>query len=159
MSASESGCHTACALRDALDRRAFLSQTMLAAASVLLVACGGGGDDDEDDGITLPPPGTVFDIRVSDHPALATVGGVARVQASPPLAMARTSAGYSAFSLVCTHQGSIVTIRSDSTLLCTNHGAEFAFDGRWTGGAQRTGGLIALTTTFDPATGIARITI
>ena len=149
-----SGCH-----RAGPNRREFISQAMLASAALLLTACAAGDDDDDDGGITLPPPGTSFTVRVADFAALSTVGGVARVINSPPLAMARTSAGYQSFSLRCTHQGTEVGINANNTLRCANHGAEFAFDGRWTGGAQNTASLVQLTTTFDSATGIARITI
>ena len=130
---------------------------MLASAALLLTACSSG--DDDDNGITLPPPGTSFTVRVADFAALSAVGGVARVVTTPPLAMARTSNGYQAFSLRCTHQGTEVNVNGNNTLRCPNHGAEFAFDGRWTGGAQNTASLVQLTTTFDSATGIARITI
>jgi Rieske Fe-S protein len=131
----------------------------MAAASLLLAGCGS-DDDDGDGGVTQPPPGTVFTATVANFPALAAVGGAARVQANPPIALARTAAAeYRAYSLVCTHAGTTVEINANNTLRCPNHGAEFAFDGRWTGGAQRTSSLTSLTTTFDPATGIARITI
>jgi Rieske Fe-S protein len=135
-----------------------VSQAVLAAAALVLTACAS-GDDDDGGGITLPPPGTSFTVRVSDFPGLATVGGVARVIASPPLAIARTSAGYVSFSLICTHQGTQVGINGNNTLRCSNHGAEFTFDGRWTGGAQQTASLTRLTTSYDDTTGIARITI
>jgi Rieske Fe-S protein len=151
-----------CAIAEAMDRRAFMTKTALAAAAVLLAGCGGGSDDGGgNNGIVLPPPGTTFTARVADFGALARVGGVARVITNPfPIALARTGdATYRAYSLICTHQGTPVNINGNNTLTCPNHGAEFAFDGTWTGGAQRTSSLDVLTTNFDAATGVATITI
>ncbi len=147
-----------CVVGAEIDRRAFVTSAAMAAAAVLLTACGSGSGDDG--GIVQPPSGTSFTATVANFPALGAIGGVARVVTSPPIAVARIGASqYSAYSLVCTHEGTQVGINANNTLRCANHGAEFAFDGRWTGGAQRTASLTTLTSSFDAATGVVRITI
>jgi Rieske Fe-S protein len=136
------GCAVASA---ALSRRDFVSQATLAAVAVALTACGGGGSEG---GPTSPPfvakpPAlqTPLVITLANFPALATVGGVARVSSQPPIALARTATGLVGFSLECTHAGTTVDIRSNFTLKCPNHGAEFSFEGNWTGGEQQTSSL------------------
>jgi len=147
-----------CELAFAMDRRTFVTTAAMAAATVLLTGCGGGSGDGT--GIVQPPAGTSFTATVANFPALGAVGGVARVVTNPPIAVARIAAAqYKAYSLICTHQGTPVGINGNNTLRCPNHGAEFAFDGRWTGGAQNTSSLTTLTSTFDAVTGIVRITI
>jgi nitrite reductase/ring-hydroxylating ferredoxin subunit len=144
-----------CALVDAaVSRRDFVSQATLAAVAIALSACGGGGD-----GTTAPPfvprpPAlpTPLVITLAGFPALANVGGVARVSSQPAIALARTSGGLVGFSLECTHAGTMVDLRQNSTFKCPNHGAEFAFDGTWTGGEQQTSSLFRVTVTPD-ATG------
>jgi Rieske Fe-S protein len=145
-----------CALVSAaVSRRDFVSQATLAAVAMALSGCGGGGSG----GTTAPPVvqrppviSTPLVITLANFPALATVGGVARVSSQPPLALARTSTGLVGFSLECTHAGTTVDLRQNSTFKCPNHGAEFAFDGTWTGGEQQTSSLFRVTVTPD-ATG------
>jgi Rieske Fe-S protein len=60
-----------------------------------------------------------------------------------PVAVVHASeSSYLAFSLVCPHQGYLVT-PNGSAFLCTGHGARFAADGHWIGG-QPTGNLRSL---------------
>ncbi len=140
----------------ALSRRDFVSTATLAAVAVALNGCGGGSGEG---GPTSPPfvpkppaLATPLVITLANFPALATVGGVARVSSQPPIALARTSTGLVGFSLECTHAGTTVDVRSNFTLKCPNHGAEFSFDGNWTGGEQQTSSLFRVTVTPD-ATG------
>jgi Rieske Fe-S protein len=91
-------------------------------------------------------------ITLANFPALATVGGAARVSSQPPIALARTATGLVGYSLECTHAGTTVDLLGNFTLKCPNHGAEFAFDGTWTGGTQQTSSLFRVTVTPD-ATG------
>lgn len=137
-----------CAL---VTRRGFVSQATLAAVAAVLAGCGGGGDGSTGPVVTPPPRTpqlpTPLVITLASFPVLANVGGAARVSSQPPIALARTSAGLVGYSLECTHAGSTVDIRSNFTLKCPNHGAEFAFDGTWTGGEQRTTSLFRVTVT------------
>lgn len=130
----------------------------LSAVALTLSACGGaaGGDDD----ITGPiPPGVgEVTVRVSDFPTLAAVGGIAKVRNSPAVAMTRTSTGYVAFSMSCTHQGTTVVINDDGTIFCPNHGAEFTSAGVWTGG-QSTRNLVRLPVALDSGGVNATITL
>jgi cytochrome b6-f complex iron-sulfur subunit len=147
-----------CAARAGVSRREFLSTATLSAVALTLAACGSGGGGDDDITGPVPPGVGEITVRVADFPALANVGGVARVRTSPAVAMTRTSTGFVAFSLSCTHQGTIVLINGNNTLQCPNHGAEFTSAGVWTGG-QRTSNLVRLPVVTD-ATGVnATITL
>ncbi|MGD2069612.1 MAG: Rieske (2Fe-2S) protein [Gemmatimonadota bacterium] len=133
-----------------LDRRDFLARSVaLAALGLLAGAC--------DTSITDPVLSDDLVVTLSDYPALATNGGVARVAGSgPPIAVARLGEeAYVALSLVCPHAGTTVTWRG-SQFVCPNHGARFAEDGHWTGG-QRTSGLREYPTTLDPGAGTLTI--
>ena len=132
-----------CIVREnAVSRRDFVSAATLSAVAVVLTACGGGGAEDAAGPV---PPGTgEVAIALASFPELATVGNVAKVRNSPPIAMARTSTGLVAFSMSCTHQGTTVLIESDKTLQCPNHGARFTFDGVYVTSSQRTTSLVRL---------------
>ena len=141
------------------SRREFVSQATLAAVALALTACGGAGASDVPTGpggVPMPPVlGTPLVITLANFPALATVGAAARVSSQPPIALARTApgpAGLIGYSLECTHAGTTVDLRDNFTLKCPNHGAEFAFDGVWTGGQQQTTSLFRVTVTPE-ATG------
>ncbi len=139
-----------CAL---VTRREFVSQATLAAVAAVLAGCGGGGES-TGPGTTTPTPrppqlATPLVVTLSSFPALANVGGAARVSSQPPIALARTASGLVGYSLECTHAGTTVNVRTDFTLKCPNHGAEFAFDGTWTGGEQQTTSLFRVTVTPD----------
>ncbi len=142
-----------CAIASAaVSRRDFVSQATLAAVAVALAGCGGGGDDGPTSQPFVPKPpalSTPLVITLANFPALATVGGVARVSSQPAIALARTANGLVGFSLECTHAGTTVDIRSNFTLKCPNHGAEFSFDGSWTGGEQQTSSLFRVIVTPD----------
>ncbi|MES3033909.1 MAG: Rieske 2Fe-2S domain-containing protein [Gemmatimonadota bacterium] len=144
-----------CALRTSnLSRRDFVSAATLSAVAVVLTACGG------DDGPTGPiSPGVgEISVRITDYPALGTVGAVAKVRNSPPVALARTSEGFVAFSMSCTHRGSTVVIDDDYTIFCPNHGAEYTATGVWRGG-QKTSSLVRLPVVVDDASVNATITL
>ena len=147
-SESFSACATDCRL---VGRREFLSQGLALAAMAALVACGGGSD------IAAPSLSGPATLKVTDYAALNTVGGIATARVSgADIAVVRTAAStYIALSRVCPHQGGIVNVTSGS-FTCPVHGARFSADGTWIGG-ERTSGLHAYATTFDPATGILTI--
>ena len=146
------GCTIATA---AVSRRDFVSHATLAVVAAALSGCGGGSDG----GTTAPPfvakppaLATPLVITLANFPALNTVGAAVKVSSQPPIALARTATGLVGYSLECTHAGTTVDVRANSTLKCPNHGAEFAFDGSWTGGEQQTSSLFRVTVTPD-ATG------
>jgi Rieske Fe-S protein len=152
-----------CAVRNVIPRREFVLQSTLMAVAAALSACGGGDNATGPTGDPAgQPPGqgtpTTITVRPVDFPVLASVGGVVRVP-NTGVAVARTGASaYRAFSMECTHAGTTVVIRADNTIRCPNHGAEFAFDGTWTGGTQNTTSLVVLTSAFDATTGVLTIT-
>lgn len=142
----------------ALSRRDFLAGSVMAAvAAVLTASCGDGQIGAA--GPTGPTTGAAgLTIRVADFPALANVGGIARVDGGKgsPVAVVRTGAGsFSAFSLVCPHQGTTINITANG-FKCPNHGATFASSGSWIGG-QPTSSLTALALTYDAAAGTITI--
>ena len=162
MTAGEHPCHTCAITRAGVSRREFVSQATLAAVAAVLAGCGGGSGGDGSLGPVQPqkPPviPTPLIITLANFPALATVGGAAKVSSQPPIALARTATGLKGYSLECTHAGTTVELRSDFTLKCPNHGAEFAFDGTWTGGQQQTSSLFAVIVTPDASGATVAIT-
>src|SRR5512132_4370052 len=88
-----------------IKRREFVAYGAAALALAALTACGVGGE-------TLTSPSTVAStsLKLSDLPALASVGGVATVRiGSTPIAIVRTAtSAFSAFSRICPHQGSTI---------------------------------------------------
>lgn len=148
-----SGCRLADA---AVSRRDFVSMATMSALAVALTACGGGGTG-ESAGPVSPGTGQVT-VLLTDFPALAAVGATVRVRSSPAIAVSRTATGLVAFSLSCPHQGTPVNIRSDFSMLCPNHGAQFTAAGVWTGG-QRTTSLVRLPLTVDQAGTTATISL
>ncbi len=98
-------------------------------------------------------------VDVTKFPALAQVGGVARVDGGsgvPVGAVRTTSAQFAAYTLACTHQGTTVNL-SGTTWTCPNHGAQFNATGAVTRGPA-TAPLQALAAAFDPATNLLTIT-
>ena len=144
--------HAADHARDGIGRRTFLAQSALLAAGALLAACAAG--DATDPGTTL---NSTTDIKVSDFPALASVGGIALVSISGnPMAIVRTGdASFVTLSRVCPHQGSIIN-PNGSGFLCPGHGARFSATGQWQGG-ERTSNMRSYSTTYDAAAGTITI--
>lgn len=99
-----------------------------------------------------------FSVQISSYPALANVGGIARVDnGGTPIAVVRTGAdAFAAFSLICPHRGCTVGING-SSFRCPCHGAMFASSGLWTGG-QQTSNLAAFSTSYDATTATLTIT-
>ena len=156
MKTETTSCAGCAVRREAVSRRDFVSMATMSAVAVALTGCGGGGGDDPM-GPETPGTGTVA-ITLSSFPGLATVGNVAKVRNSPPVAIARTSTGLVAFSMFCTHQGTLVGINNDNTIRCPNHGATFTSAGVWTGG-QRTTNLVRLPLVLDGAGTTATVTL
>ncbi len=141
-----------------IDRRTFLSQsTLVAVAALLADACGTGVWDPVSPALNVIPA-TGLSFSLASYPALATVGGIAKVAdtAGNPLALVRTGASaFTALSLACPHQGTTVNV-SGSGFLCPNHGARFSSDGTWTGG-QGTANLTAYPVTYNATAGTLTI--
>ncbi len=139
--------HCATSREGTVDRRAFLSVATLAAASALLQACGGGGGA----AFFTGPSGGALVVKLSDFAALATVGGLARVDngVGAPTALARTGASsFVGITMVCTHQGATIDVINGASFRCPNHGALFSSTGAWQGG-QPTSSLATYSATFD----------
>lgn len=137
-----------------LDRRAFLTNTSLLAVGALLAsACGNGTI-----GGGITDIGTVgVTVKLSDYPALATVGGIARLNgtASPIAVVREAVAEYRAFSMVCPHQGTTIGINGTG-FLCPNHEARFSGTGKWLGG-QVTSSLREFAVTSNTTSGTLSI--
>ncbi len=139
---------------DGLDRRSFLEGGVGAAVLAVLASACGRLD------LTAPTLDRELVVELGDYPALAQVGGVARIDgANIPLAVARlTETDFTALSLVCPHAGTTVAWQDVADMfVCPLHGARFAIDGRWIGG-QPTSGLVDYPTTYDAGAGTLRIT-
>ena len=156
------------------SRRSFVTHALLVSVGAFLSACGdwniggvtgpGGTSGTGGPSGTYPPPpvGGVTGLVVTlvDFPALATDGGIARVDGntSVPIAVTRVNAStYLAFSMICPHAGYRPINIVGGSFECPNHGAQFAGDGTWTGG-QRTSDLNRYTVTLNPGAGTLTIT-
>lgn len=144
-----------------VDRREFLSTSALVVfGSILAASCG----DGQIGGVAGPilPPGGVGGLVVNlvDFPALATVGGTARVDAggANPIAVTRTGASsFVALSMICPHAAFKPIQIMAPGFKCPNHGAEFASNGTWVGG-QPTGNLTQFAVVYNAGAGTLRIT-
>jgi len=136
-----------------VDRRTFLSAATLVTVAAVLEACSGSSAS-----FFTGPSGGALTVRVSSFPALATIGGVARVDNGngAPTALVRTGAStFRGLTMVCTHQGSTINVVGNTSFRCPNHGALFNSSGANTGG-QPTSGLAVYTATFD---GVDTVTV
>ena len=162
-------CANDCALRRAHDaadpsRRRFVTGALLASVGAFLAACGdgniGGVTGTGGSGTPSPTPGGgPLVITLSDFPALATNGGIARVDGntSRPVAVTRVNAStYLAFSMVCPHAGYKPIDIVSGGFECPNHGARFASDGNWVGG-QRTNDLTQYAVVLNAGAGTLSI--
>ncbi len=131
-----------------VDRRTFLSAATLAAVALVLDACAGNGAS-----FFTGPSGGALAVSLSSFPALATIGGVARVDNGngAPTALVRTGAStFRGLTMICTHQGSTIDVINNVSFRCPNHGALFNATGADTGG-QQTSSLAVYAATFDGA--------
>lgn len=145
-----------CAL---LSRRGFVAQSALAVLGTAVVAACGDGEigGPLGPGRQLPPGFLV--VTIADFPALADIGGIARVDpgTSQPVAVTRTGpVTFLAHSMICPHAGYQPIQIAMGAFRCPNHGAQFAADGHWIGG-QRTRDLTRFTTAYDPGSGTLTI--
>ncbi len=149
-----------------VTRRHFVSVATLSAIALTLSACGGGELSAEERLTALGPPTPTpspttppttpptmppanppvglnqIGVTIASFPSLLAVGGVAKVNSSPPVALARTATGFVAYSLRCPHAGTTVNL-TGGTWVCPNHKAQFSGTGTWTGGETRTTNLVA----------------
>lgn len=141
------------------ERRDFLTASLFTAVTAALTTACGFGNGIGEDGPTAPTTlSGALAVTLSQFPALANVGGIARVDGGKgtPIAVARTGAStFVACSMICTHQGTTVNITANG-FLCPNHGAKFAADGTWIGG-QTTTNLVTFPVTYDASAGTLSI--
>jgi Rieske Fe-S protein len=86
-------------------------------------------------------PGGRLSVDLKAVPALAKVGGAAKIGSvkGVPVALARTGTSkYIAFNLLCPHQGVTVT-QNEKGWVCNAHGSEFKADGDLVLGPATTG--------------------
>lgn len=150
-----------------LSRRSFVERGALAALATLLLGSCGDGEIGGPVGIGgggAPPPvpggpgGLV--IALADFPALASIGGTARVDGgtSTPIGVSRTGAStFVAVSMICPHAGFKPIEIRPTGYRCPNHGAVFADDGSWVSG-QRTSGLALYEVSYDAVADTLTIT-
>jgi Rieske Fe-S protein len=113
--------------RDCLNRRDFLVRSAGAAAAVASVAAlGGCGDGVFGPPVNAPPLPAAITVKLSDYPALATVGQVVGFP-DALRAVVRTSSSPQAFlglRLLCTHQGCTTQV-TNNEFDCPCHGSRF----------------------------------
>lgn len=104
-----------CGREMGIDRRTMRSQGVVLAPAAL-AACGNNFD------IPTAPASVAATIKVSDHPSLASVGGVAAVSASgSPVAVVRTGTdSFIARSPISPHQGSTLGVVNDGFAAATD---------------------------------------
>jgi cytochrome b6-f complex iron-sulfur subunit len=137
-----------------LSRRQFLTTSALAAATMAVAAACGNGQIGPT-AATVPGSSSgggtnsANVIVVSSFPGLATVNKL--VQIDSYRVVKRTgAASFSAFSMVCTHQGCL-TMLSNNAFYCPCHGAQFDSNGNVVRGpASRS--LQQFATTYDATT-------
>lgn len=139
---------------DCLNRREFLAKSTIAVAGAAMVATGCG---DGDFGPTaVVATGDQVTVKVSDVPALASVGQLALVGPRTAfIAVKRTgTTTFVALSTVCTHQGCETAIQSNA-FVCPCHGSRFDGDGKVTRQPDAPGSATNLptyATSYNPAT-------
>ena len=141
------------ACSDCINRRDFLAKSALAAAALVVEGCGDGqiGPPLHNSSV---PPGSVT-VKLSDFPALATVGVV--VDIGHQRAVVRTgTTTFRGLSRICTHQQCDTDVRNNQ-FECPCHGSIFASDGSVIRGPSVASPQIAplspLDVTFDAAAG------
>jgi Rieske Fe-S protein len=113
-----------------------LHLTLDATAGILTVQGSGGNVD--------------LTILLADFPALAPIGGIARVDRNSniPIGVAHLdTSSYKAYGLACPHEGTIID-PANGQWRCPRHGARFAANGSLLQGPARTG-LTALSVSLD----------
>ena len=138
------------AAEHAIDRRDFLTYGAAALAAWALAGCAMPTENSSPTSINTT-------LSVSQFPALNTVGGVATTSINgTPVAIVRESATtFSAFSLICPHQGATIGAFSNG-FQCPRHGATFNKQGQWIGG-QPTNNMQSYPTTYDQTAGTITI--
>lgn len=138
-----------------VDRRTFLGAATLAALGALVQACSNptGGS------FFSGSYGGPFTVSLAAYPALATTGGVARVDGGHggPTALVRTgTASFTALSLVCPHQGFAPIDVTNTGFYCPNHGSSFSKTGAFTGGPAF-GNLPSYATSYNATAGTVTV--
>jgi Rieske Fe-S protein len=141
-------------------RRQFVTQSLLATVGAwVLQGCGDGQIGGPLGPRVAPPLNAPLVVALADFPALAVVGGIARVDGGTPTPIAVARLGdqsFVALSMICTHQGFRPINIQTGGFECPNHGARFAPDGEWIGG-QQTRDLLAYPLEFDEGNGTLAI--
>lgn len=111
--------------------------------------------------VTLTVTNAGLVVTLAAWPALANIGTVVGSVGNVnglPVAVSRTGqSSFLAFSMRCTHAGTIINIVNNSFFRCPNHGAEFTSQGIWQNSPQRTDNLERFVVTYTP--GASTLTI
>src|ERR1041385_4932622 len=93
-----------------IGRREFVGRASAGLGALLVAACQVGVD-------TAPLSGSVT-VKHSNYPTLANVCGIVRVnETSSPVALERTGTdSFVAYSLVCPHEGTTVSVTSSTSI-------------------------------------------
>ena len=139
---------------DCVNRRDFLTRSALAAAALVALEGCGDGQIGPPDRSGAQPSGGAVTIKLSDFPALATVG--VPVILKNERAVVRTGASsFVAVSRICTHQGCDIDVQGDH-FQCPCHLSQFTATGAVIRGpttGESIGPLHQLAVTFDATAG------
>jgi len=141
-----------------LARREFLGAAAVAALALLEAACGNGQIGPTAADASPTGNANALVVTVAQYAALASAGGIARVDGGSgrPVALVRTGAAtFLAFSLRCPHEGFTVSVNGGA-FYCPAHGARFSSTGVNNGG-QRTSNLVSLQNSYDAIAGTVTI--
>lgn len=140
---------------DCMNRRQFLSVAATASAGLVAIGCGDGMISGVP-GKTIELPSGPVTIKVSDFPALATIGSFA-VVSDGTIGVKRTGATtFDALALVCTHEGCLVSVTTNTQLDCPCHQSRFDGNGAVLRGPANEA-LARFTTSYNSASDILTI--
>jgi cytochrome b6-f complex iron-sulfur subunit len=134
----------------------FLSAATFAAVAAVLDGCIGATAPG---GYWSGSYGGPFTVKLSDFSALATVGGVARVDggSGAPTALYRSdSSGFIALAMICTHQGYYPIEITGSGFYCPAHGSSYTHTGAPAGGFAQSN-LQAFGTSYNSSAGTVTV--
>jgi nitrite reductase/ring-hydroxylating ferredoxin subunit len=155
-SAADTGVHCA---GGCIDRREFVTASLLAAATALLAACGHPSQlPSGEAGPQTAQSSAGSVVRLADYPDLANAGGVATIRDRKLGAIAIVRGEndrFVALSLRCPHRRGTISLEGDQWV-CSRHGGRFEKDGTKIAGPSPTN-MKALSATYDAAAGTITI--
>jgi Rieske Fe-S protein len=146
----------ACKGGGGVDRRAFLSAATLVAVAAVLEGCMNSTGPGGGFGGSYGGP---FTVTLASFGALASVGGIARVDngSGAPTALYRSGgSSFVALAMICTHQGYYPIDITSSGFFCPLHGSTYNRTGAPTGGFS-VSNLQSFSTAYNASAGTVTV--